>query len=284
MPSPFPGMDPYLEHRDYFPGLHGDMITYLKEFIQPLLPPHYLAKTNERVWMELSDRVVEPDVDVLVATELRASPSQTNGGGVATISEVTTRPIVITLRSDDEEFRQNFLEIYAGEGSQRRLVTSIEILSKSNKSWQSEGHRLYRKKQQEMLAAKVHLVEIDLLRSGEHTTAVPFRLLYRKAGPFDYHVCIHRFNLPHEFLAYPISLSQQLPIVEIPLLPGDRSVSVDLQAVFNRCYETGAYEREINYHSARPSPSLSPEQEAWARKLIAEKRGSSPPAEGEKTQ
>src|SRR5438105_650550 len=30
MPSPFPGMDPYLEHRDYFPGFHADMITYLK--------------------------------------------------------------------------------------------------------------------------------------------------------------------------------------------------------------------------------------------------------------
>ena len=29
MPSPFPGMDPYLEHSDLFPGLQNSFITYL---------------------------------------------------------------------------------------------------------------------------------------------------------------------------------------------------------------------------------------------------------------
>jgi hypothetical protein len=29
MPSPFPGMDPYLEHPAVFPGLHSRLITAL---------------------------------------------------------------------------------------------------------------------------------------------------------------------------------------------------------------------------------------------------------------
>ena len=48
MPSPFPGMDPYLEHPSQFPTLHGQMINYyvypiqlaerLPEIAVPLLP------------------------------------------------------------------------------------------------------------------------------------------------------------------------------------------------------------------------------------------------------
>jgi hypothetical protein len=34
MPSTFPGMDPFLELPPFFPGLHDDMITYLKESLR----------------------------------------------------------------------------------------------------------------------------------------------------------------------------------------------------------------------------------------------------------
>jgi Protein of unknown function (DUF4058) len=49
------------------------------------------------------------------------------------------------------------------------------------------GRDLYVKKQREMVQSKVHLVEIDLLRGGEHTMAVPRNRLLAQAGPFDYH-------------------------------------------------------------------------------------------------
>ncbi len=38
MPSPFPGMDPYLESPDWFPDLHDGLIFCLKESLQNLLP------------------------------------------------------------------------------------------------------------------------------------------------------------------------------------------------------------------------------------------------------
>jgi hypothetical protein len=43
MPSPFPGMDPFLEDRDVFPGLHHSFIVYLSEAIQSRLPEPYIA-------------------------------------------------------------------------------------------------------------------------------------------------------------------------------------------------------------------------------------------------
>ena len=43
MPSPFPGMDPYLESPEYFPGLHDKFILYIEEFLQPSLPASYFA-------------------------------------------------------------------------------------------------------------------------------------------------------------------------------------------------------------------------------------------------
>ncbi len=277
MPSPFPGMDPYLEHPDYFPGLHGDMITYLKEYLQPRLPPHYLAKTNERVWMEISNRSVEPDVEVLADAAHVPSGTAT---AVATSISSATAPIVITVQGEDEEFRETFVDIYTGEAGNRRLVTSIELLSRSNKAWGSEGWYLYRKKQEEMLQSRVHLIEIDLLRGGEHSTAVPYRLLKQRAGDFEYHVCTHRFDRPREFSVRPIRLFERLPPITIPLLPGDPPVEAELQMVFDRCYETGGYGREINYQSTEPVPPLTADQAAWAMKCLRDRLGDVPSRNG----
>jgi hypothetical protein len=56
MPSPFPGMDPYLESPRWFHGLHINRITYLEEQFQPRLPSPYSAQSGQNVWLELSQR------------------------------------------------------------------------------------------------------------------------------------------------------------------------------------------------------------------------------------
>ena len=65
MPSPFPGMDPFLEHPAIFPGLHERLIAYLSESLQARLPEPYYAEIGERLWVETSDRSIGPDVYVL---------------------------------------------------------------------------------------------------------------------------------------------------------------------------------------------------------------------------
>jgi hypothetical protein len=59
MPSPFPGMDPYLESPRWFHEFHNNLITYLEEQLQALLPEAYYAQSGQRVWLEVSQRSVQ---------------------------------------------------------------------------------------------------------------------------------------------------------------------------------------------------------------------------------
>jgi hypothetical protein len=187
-------------------------------------------------------------------------------GSVAVANPLLARPIAVKVAHD--ELREPFIEIYTRSSEGKRLVTAIEILSLANKTPGEQGRDLYKRKQKEILASQVHLVEIDLLRGGEHTTAVPLESAVDACGPFDYHVSVHCFDELGTFLVYPIQLENCLPPVAIPLLPDDPAVTVDLQSVFNRCYEAGPYVREILYGEDVIIPPLAPQHVAWASRVV----------------
>jgi hypothetical protein len=257
-------MDPYLEHPAIFPDLHDSMVAYLREFVQANLPDPYFAAIGDRVWVEVSDREIGPDVKVLRGRDESAFGGSP-GGGTSVAAALRSQPVVVTVPQDER--REPFLEIRSHLGGER-LVTTIEILSLANKTPGAHGRDLYLRKQKEVLGSQVHLVEIDLLRSGEHTTAVPLRRAIPKTGRFDYHVCIHRFDNLEDYLVYPILLRQQLPAIDIPLLPEDAPVTVDLQAVFARSYDTGPYRRRVRYGEVEPEPPLAAQDLEWAAGLI----------------
>jgi hypothetical protein len=269
MPSPFPGMDPYLEIPAFFPGFHDRFIAYLSESVQAKLPEPYYAEMGDRVWVEMSSRNIGPDVNILrgepprVAGAMSASEEELDLGGVAT---AVRRMVVVHVPHD--EFREPFVQIFAKLDGER-LVTSIEVLSLANKTPGVQGRDLYLRKQKELLNGQVHLVEIDLLRAGEHTTAVPADRLRQAAGAFDYHVCVHQFDNFEDYHVYPILLEARLPEIDIPLLPGDGAVALDLQQVFARCYETGPYQRRLDYRSLKLDPPLPAEQTKWAAARVA---------------
>jgi hypothetical protein len=183
-------------------------------------------------------------------------------GAVATLK--VSEPVVINVPYDEQS--ETFVEIYTGRGQDRRLVTAIEVLSPINKRPGEKGRDLYLRKQAELLDSQCHLVEIDLLRGGTHTTAVPEARLKRKVPSFAYHVCSHQFNYFEDFLIYPIQLPDPLPIISIPLLPGDGEVSVSLQEDFERTYAAGPYHREVDY--AEPVPALTPDEMQWVKSRL----------------
>ena len=261
MQSPFPGMDPYLEDPSIFPDFHDGFIAYLREAIQPDLPEPYYAALGRRAWVEVSERFVGPDVNVLAPGSRQPSRWTTASAEMATM-EVTT-PIVITVPHDEQS--ETVIEIYIGRGTDRRLVTAIEVLSPINKRPSEKGRDLYLRKQAELLDSQCHLVEIDLLRGGTHTKAVPEARLKRKVPSFTYHVCTHHFDHFEDFLIYPIHLPDPLPTISIPLLPGDGEVALNLQKVFERTYAAGPYHREVDYAQAVPLPEMTPEQAKWVR-------------------
>jgi hypothetical protein len=183
-------------------------------------------------------------------------------GAVATLK--VSEPVVINVPYDEQS--ETFVEIYTGRGQDRRLVTAIEVLSPINKRPGEKGRDLYLRKQAELLDSQCHLVEIDLLRGGTHTTAVPEARLKRKVPSFAYHVCSQQFNYFEDFLIYPIQLPDPLPIISIPLLPGDGEVSVSLQEDFERTYAAGPYHREVDY--AEPVPALTPDEMQWVKSRL----------------
>jgi len=57
----------------------------------------------------------------------------------------------------------------------------------------------------------------------------------------------------------------------VPLKGNDPDVRVDLQAIFNQCYEDGKFERNIDY-SKPPEPRLSKDDAIWAAALLKQKK------------
>ena len=54
-------------------------------------------------------------------------------------------------------------------------------------------------------------------------------------------------------------------------LPSVPIVKLDLQAVFDRCYDEGPFADLARYDRRQPDPPLTPEQRAWAESILREK-------------
>jgi hypothetical protein len=186
--------------------------------------------------------------------------------GIATASDeehVTSEPILIHV--DIEPVTESYVEIVDVK-SGHRVVSAIEVLSPTNKR-PTEGQRLYVKKRADLQLAGVNTVEIDLLRGGERVLSVPQELVppaYRTA----YQVCIWRAHQPDVFAVYPVRLRERLPVISIPLRPGDREVPLALQAILDQCYRNGGYD-DIDYRR-EPDPPLSADDASWAGILLRE--------------
>jgi hypothetical protein len=165
----------------------------------------------------------------------------------------------------DEPIRHGFIEIVDIK-SGRRVVTVVEILSPSNKTL-GPGRDLYLKKQDELRAGRVSLVEIDLLRSGNRVMCAPFERI-PEGHRTPYAVCVRRGWTPLEFEYYRLPLRERLPAFGIPLRETDPDAPLDLQAVVDQCYESALYD-DIDYRE-EPDPPLSSDDAPWADELLRE--------------
>jgi hypothetical protein len=264
MPSPFPGMDPYLEHPVRWPGLHHRLIGQISDALNAVLPPQYIADIGERLYVVQGRRSIYPDA-FLIERPLPAPPVGPTGGSTAVLA-ASDPPLVITAQP--EERREAFVEIIAAE-DQSQVVTVIEVLSPTNKAAGSEGRRQYLEKQSALLASQTHLIEIDLLRQGEYTVAAPRDGLLTPV-PWDYLVSLHRGRQCGQFAVWPIPLRERLPRIDVPLADADPDVVLDLQAVFSRSYDQGPYARRVDYRQDPPAPLRRADAE-WADELLRQR-------------
>ena len=261
MPSPFPGMDPYLEEPGLWPDVHHELISETRALLNTVLRPKYYVRIEQRVY--ISDEgdsgrlVMVPDLRIALNPDREGQVFATGGGTALAVAE----PIeAITLI--EEEIHESYIEIV--DRVERLVVTVIEILSPTNKAAGSRGRESYEHKRSDVMKSPSHLVEIDLLRRG---LPIP---VYGGIPPHEYLVHVSRAGRRPKATLWPIRLSQKLPPITVPLKPEDGHVALDLQAVLDAAYDRAGYDLELDYNSD-PVPPLDPEWNAWAHRLLKEK-------------
>ncbi len=258
MPSPFPGMDPYIEHPEVWSDFHGALAEVIRSQLNEVIRPRYVARmtphmTYETVEIE-SKRVGYPDVGIW--------QPQPAAGGAAVASAVITSAPVISLVVAELPLRLYTVEIRQVETM--KLVTAIEILSPVNKTPSHEAYDAYLRKRQDLLRSQAHLIEIDLLRGG---TRPP---LQAPVPPAPYYVTVSRANKRPYVEVWPIQLRDSLPVLPVPLLEPDPDAPLDLDRAVAACYERGGYESIIDYARGAPPPKLSQEDALWLDQRLHE--------------
>ena len=161
MPSPFPGMDPYLERHNVWPDVHSALIVATRDALAPQVAPAYYVAIEERMYivaLDSAEFVGRPDVAIITAPiEARPARQTETITAVANVAQTVVLP-------QFEEVHERYLEIR--DAQTHAVVTAIEILSPSNKA-PGEGREAYEEKRRQVLSTRTNLVEVDLLRGGE---------------------------------------------------------------------------------------------------------------------
>ena len=129
MPSPFPGMDPYLESPGLWPDVHLHLISEISAALNQNFRPRYVARAELRVYVSDDDdpgrTVLVPDVRVEAGPKRKGSRKPE-----AEPALVAGAPLIVPTLMD-EEIEEAFLKIIHVESES--LVTVIEVLSPANK-------------------------------------------------------------------------------------------------------------------------------------------------------
>jgi hypothetical protein len=251
MPSPFPGMDPYLETSDRWRNVHGNLATEIQTQLAPLIRPRYYADQEPRFVYDIGLDVVTrhqalPDVSVVE----HPRPTTVSHDAVA----IAPAPLEVLITTDLPE-KLTRVVIRTVEGD--TLVTAIEILSFANKRPGHAAYLTYRRKRRAILASTAHLLEIDLLRAGERSP------LAEPLPEAPYFIILSRAERRPVAEVWPLHLQEPLPILPVPLLPPDPDVPLDLGHALRTIYDRSGYDLRIDYTQRPPAPALSTEEGAW---------------------
>lgn len=254
MPSPFPGMDPYLEQSVFWSSFHQRLIVAIADTIGSQLRPKYYVEVETRTYLDDEDDELFVGVPDTLVLSLRKPE--------AAVALTQNRPQQVRLPVS-MEVRERFLEVR--EVGTDAVITVIEVLSPKNKR-RGEGRTVYERKRRSVLNSLSHLVEIDLLRGGTPmammgATRSQYRLLVSNAQ-----------NRPTADL-YGFHLRDTLPSFLLPLKPQDPELGVDLQAIFTGIYDRASYDLRLPYDQPVPPPVLLDTDQQWIETVLAPMRG-----------
>ncbi len=258
MPSPFPGMDPYLEHPELWPALHHLLISEIARFLSPQLRPKYLVYLEVRMYETIDDDLSVigiPDVSVI---QPQTAIETTSNAAVAASPK---QPITVTLPMP-YQVREGYLEIR--ERGNEELITVIEILSPSNKRT-GKGRQMYEEKREEILSTRTHLIEIDLLRRGRKMPVIGNNV------ESHYSVLVCRGNRRPRADLYAFNVQNPMPAFPLPLRSGDIEPIINLQELFTQIYDIASYDLKIDYRNWEVIPAVSEADTIWANAWLRDR-------------
>ena len=255
MRTPFPGMDPYLEHPGLWPDVHNALVVRLRDELAPRLRPRYFVALEQRTYLNEPEGLVfagRPDT-VVVSPRLHEPQPQYR-------SEAATEGMVTVELPLPDELRETYLEVRSVVDD--RVITVLEILSPANKR-PGQGRQLYEHKRLLILGTATNLVEIDLLRAGEPM------LMWGDGRGAHYRILVSRASRRPRGDLLPFTVRQVIPAFRLPLQRGDEEPQVELNALLHDLYEHASYDLRVNYR-AEADPSLEGEDAAWVDALLRE--------------
>jgi len=251
MPSPFPGMNPYLEQADVWDDFHQSFLTETRNRIAAQAGRKYVVKLEAKVYLHevgSDERAFVGRGDIGVS---RAEPGDEAGAAV----EIIDAPVLVSIPEVDKE-RSSYIEIRDRE--RRMLITVIEMLGPTNK-YSGPDREAFLAKRQSFIYGPVNYVELDLMRGGP-------RMPIKEMTACDYCYFVHRAVDRRVAGFWPLSLREPLPRLPVPLRYPDADLSLDVQGLMHAVYDAAHYENYV--YAGRPEPPLSPVDAEWARQLI----------------
>lgn len=251
MKSPFPGMDPYLEHPNLWEQVHYNLINDIQLYLTPLLRPNYRAAIEQMTYvsvMPTQEKIGKPDV--LIVRTPKYKPQSTS-----TASTAAMKPLVGHLPMAEVTIYR-YLAI---KDRNQEVVTVIELLSPTNKN-NALGRQKYLDKRYKVLGSLTNLVEIDLLRSGH-----PMPMEIDQSS--DYRIVISRPQQRPQADIYLFNVRDMIPDIPIPLSSQTPDVILPFNQLFHTMYEKRGYDLAVDY-TKPPHPNLSKADAEWAKSLI----------------
>jgi hypothetical protein len=129
MPSPFPGMDPYLEQPTFWSSFHSRLMVALADALAPQLRPRYYVEVETRTYTDTPDDgellVGIPDA-VVASKKQTALPSEMTTWGEEAAVVLQPKPQTVTLPMPTE-IKERYLEVR--EVGSDAVITVVELLS-----------------------------------------------------------------------------------------------------------------------------------------------------------
>ena len=258
MPTPFPGMDPYLERAGLWEEVHTRLIVAMADALGPQVRPKYRVGVEQRTYLAVMtpdeyELVGKPDV-LVSAPRRQAQPVQATATAVGIAPKVAQLPM-------PEEVTERYLEVrdvVTGE-----VITVIELLSPTNKLTR-DGRRQYARKRLQVLGSATHFIEIDLLRAGE---PFPFRVQDDNAQS-DYRMIVSRAQDRPQAAVYLFTIRDPIPDIPVPLHPGDAEPSLALNRLVHDVYDRAGYDLTVDYQQAPPPPPIGEQDVQWMKQLL----------------